>query len=147
MYTDYSRENPRTRIIVCISVIIPFAFPPLPLSASYLFLSVFYYTLPFPFTPSSYFSFLFFSSLSFYPTHFPSLRSPSPTPSSLSLPPSMSSPTHLYTHKYILTFHSSQYLQPALSGDLAQTNVLLLVVPSSFVSQSSQKWHSQDLRT
>lgn len=26
----------------------------------------------------------------------------------------MSSPTHLYTHKYILTFHASQYLQPAL---------------------------------
>jgi hypothetical protein len=25
--------------------------------------------------------------------------------------------------------------------------LLLLVLPSSFVSQSSQKWHSQDLRT
>jgi len=79
VYIGYSRENPRTSIIVRISVIILLAFPPLVLSASSLFLSAFYYTLPFPFTPS-YFSFLFLSLSHFYPTHFPSLLSPFPTP-------------------------------------------------------------------
>jgi hypothetical protein len=100
MCIGYRRENPRTRIIVCISVIMLFPSSrvvgsphPLSLSLSLTLRFIALYLSPSHLLPI----FLFYFSLSFHPAHFPSRRSPSPTPSSLSLPPSVSSPTHLYT--------------------------------------------------
>jgi hypothetical protein len=81
---------------------------------------------------------ILFLSPSFHPVLFPVLTSPPPTRFPLSFLPSMSWPTHLYTHTYILTFHTPQHLQSALPA-VALHNVLL-VLPASVMSQSSQKW-------
>ena len=114
----------------------------LPLSLSLCFLL--HFTVPL----HTFFLFLFFSSISFTPplSSAPFFISYSLFFVSYSFSVLTHTPVHTYIHSYIP--HLTVPATCAMRGDLTQANVLLLaLLPSSCVSQSSQEWHSEDLRT